>query len=127
MLLRSIRAQSCRSTRPLGLQKSSEGQVPGPRWRLHAHQRVQLPPLSSVLASETGSVELPHLLSDAEVALCKQVHLREELQDKIAREGYEAVTVKDTYEISRLRAALTVSALRGVASINGIESTAEQE
>jgi hypothetical protein len=67
------------------------------------------------LAASTGSIELPLFLSEAEIALCKQVHLRDELRDKINKSGYASVTVKETYEISRLRAALTICSLKGTA------------
>lgn len=72
-----------------------------------------------MLASETGTIALPKLLSEAEISLCKQVHLRDELREKIAKHGYEAVTVKEVDEISRLRAALTTFALKGICLLQG--------
>lgn len=42
----------------------------------------------SVLASEIGVLDLPHYLSGSEIALCKQVYLRDELRKKIEKEGY---------------------------------------
>lgn len=77
------------------------------------------------MASKTGSVTLSRLHAETEIALCKQVHLRDELREKVAREGYAGVTIEEIDEISRLRTALTTFALRGVCLLQGEEVSEE--
>lgn len=50
-----------------------------------------------MLASSTGNIELPKLLAETEVALCKQVYLRDELRNKIAVHGYECITIQEIH------------------------------
>jgi predicted amino acid racemase len=47
------------------------------------------------------------------------VYLRDELREKISKSGYEAVTVKEIDDISRLRAAKTTYALKGICLLQG--------
>ena len=79
----------------------------------------------SVLASASGHLELPKTLAELEVALSKQAYHKEQLRRKVTEQGYEAVTVDEIHQISKLRAAKTVHALRGVALLRGDQPSEE--
>ena len=65
----------------------------------------------SVLAAETGKVELSEILSEVEIDLCKYVHLTDQLKNKIVEKGYDTISVKEIYDISILKTSPFVKGL----------------
>ena len=65
-------------------------------------------------------------MSEVEIDLCKYIHKVEELKQKIEKEGYDNIGIKEIHDISILKTSPLVKGLQGFEIIENGEHKTDQ-
>lgn len=63
------------------------------------------------------------MLSEVEIDLCKYVHFAEQLKNKVLKQGYDSIHIKEIYKISLLK---TSPIVKGLMAVDMITNKSQQ-